>query len=145
MVSPLVSYIVLAVATFVISSSSGLHRQCLSLARCWYLWLSRADFPMLGAMALALAGQGMALGRDIVIQGAPGLTAAAAGVPVALVTSKAGWLSAITGIVALVLAYLFMRPEIARFQSEGEPDAELPVEPEGKNPGQRATGRKDVS
>ncbi|HHX51495.1 MAG TPA: hypothetical protein GX711_08660 [Clostridia bacterium] len=133
MVSPLVSYIVLAVATFVISLFFWPTPAVPLVGALLVPVAIRAGLPpMLGAMALALAGQGMALGGDIVIQGAPGLTAAAAGVPVALVTSKAGWLSAITGIVALVLAYLFMRPEIARFQSEGEPDAELPVEPEGQ-------------
>ena len=130
MVSPLVSYIVLSVATFSSpfllahtgSASGGRH-------------LGPGSHPggassMLGAMAIALAGQGMALGGDIVIQAAPGLTAAGAGIPVELVTPKVGLLSGITGIVALVLAYLFMRPEIARFQAEGGADSVLPVESE---------------
>ena len=44
--------------------------------------------------------------------------------------SKGGTAFGFTGIVALVLAYLFMRPEIASFQAEGGADSVLPVESE---------------
>jgi len=67
--------------------------------------------PMLGAMALAFAGQGMALSGDVIIQGAPGLTAKAAGISEALATQYGGILSIITGITAIVLGYLMTRHE----------------------------------
>jgi hypothetical protein len=131
MVSPLVSYIVLSVATFLISIFFWPTPAVPLVGAILVPVAIRAGLPpMLGAMAIALAGQGMALGGDIVIQAAPGLTAAGAGIPVELVTPKVGLLSGITGIVALVLAYLFMRPEIARFQAEGGADSVLPVESE---------------
>ncbi|NLC39059.1 MAG: hypothetical protein GX779_07290 [Clostridia bacterium] len=131
MVSPLVSYIVLSVATFLISIFFWPTPAVPLVGAILVPVAIRAGLPpMLGAMAIALAGQGMALGGDIVIQAAPGLTAAGAGIPVELVTPKVGLLSGITGIVALVLAYLFMRPEIASFQAEGGADSVLPVESE---------------
>ena len=76
--------------------------------------------PMVAAMALALAGQGMTLAGDVVIQGAPGLTAKAAGVPIEMVTSTGGILAVITGIVALGLAYFMNRDEIAKFKAGGK-------------------------
>lgn len=82
--------------------------------------------PMLAAMAVAIAGQGLALGGDVIIQGAPGLTASAAGVPTELVTYKGGVLSLVAGVIALVLAYLGGRKEIGR-----APAAETPA---GMNP-----------
>lgn len=71
--------------------------------------------PIMCAVALALAGQGMALGGDVVIQGAPGLTAKAAGVPVELITLKGGILTVITGIVAMTLAWIMNRKEIREY------------------------------
>lgn len=71
--------------------------------------------PMLCAVAIAVAGQGMALAGDFVIQGAPGLTAGSAGIPTELVTNKAATLTIIAGIIALALAYLMSRSEIKEF------------------------------
>jgi hypothetical protein len=70
--------------------------------------------PLAGAMAIAIAGQGMALSSDYVIGVAPGISAKAAGATVsaALVADRALILSLITGGVALVLAYLSIREKI---------------------------------
>jgi hypothetical protein len=70
--------------------------------------------PLAGAMAIAIAGQGMALSSDYVIGVAPGISAKAAGAAVsaALVADRALILSLITGGVALVLAYLSIREKI---------------------------------
>lgn len=67
--------------------------------------------PLGGAMAIAIAGQGMALSSDYVIGVAPGISAKAAGVAVsaATVADRALVLSLIAGAVALSLAYLFIR------------------------------------
>ncbi|MGQ9674608.1 MAG: hypothetical protein ACUVX1_02965 [Chloroflexota bacterium] len=75
--------------------------------------------PMLCAMALAITGQGMALAADVVIQGAPGLTAKSAGVPVDMVLMRAAVLSLVVGAVALVLAWIMNRDEIQKFKEAG--------------------------
>ncbi len=65
-------------------------------------------------MAIAIAGQGMALSSDYVIGVAPGISAKAAGAAVsaAVVADRALILSIITGAIALTLAYLSMRRHI---------------------------------
>ena len=70
--------------------------------------------PLAGAMAIAIAGQGMALSSDYVIGVAPGISAKAAGAAVsaAAVADRALSLSLITGLVALLLAYLSIRKRI---------------------------------
>jgi hypothetical protein len=70
--------------------------------------------PIAGAMAIAIAGQGMALSSDYVIGVAPGISAKAAGaaVNVAMVADRALVLSLITGSIALALAYFSIRKSI---------------------------------
>ncbi|MCG5263101.1 hypothetical protein EM868_20140 [Cupriavidus gilardii] len=70
--------------------------------------------PLAGAMAIAIAGQGMALSSDYVIGVAPGISAKAAGAAVSasVVADRALTLSIITGLIALCLAYLSMRKHI---------------------------------
>ena len=69
--------------------------------------------PMAGAVAIALAGQGMALSGDIVIQGANNLSAKSAGIPVQIVNNYVFILSLVTGIIAIAIAYYMMRKDIA--------------------------------
>ncbi|WP_223701606.1 hypothetical protein [Sutcliffiella deserti] len=70
----------------------------------------RAGLPPIGAaVAISLAGQGMALSSDYIIQIAPSLTAIAAGVDIGTVADRGLVLSIITGTVAIVLAYLSIR------------------------------------
>lgn len=76
-----------------------------------------AGLPALGAaVAIAIAGQGMALSSDYVIRVAPGISARAAGIPdlANVVADKALILSLVTGAVALTLGYLAIRKRIAR-------------------------------
>ncbi|MDC3412724.1 hypothetical protein NC797_04655 [Aquibacillus sp. 3ASR75-11] len=73
----------------------------------------RAGLPaMLAAVAVALAGQGMALSSDYVIQVAPGLSAKAAGIEPSAMINEALILSLISGFVALAVAYLVNRKSI---------------------------------
>jgi hypothetical protein len=67
--------------------------------------------PLASAMAIAIAGQGMALSSDYVIGVAPGISAKAAGAAIsaAAVADRALALSLITGGVALLLAYVSIR------------------------------------
>ncbi|MDB5377773.1 MAG: hypothetical protein JWR00_2219 [Rubritepida sp.] len=76
-----------------------------------------AGLPAIGAaVAIAIAGQGMALSSDYVIRVAPGISARAAGIPelAGVVADKALILSLVTGAVALTLGYLAIRKRIAR-------------------------------
>ncbi|WP_329094475.1 hypothetical protein OG979_09090 [Actinomadura citrea] len=75
--------------------------------------------PISAGVAIAIAGQGMALSSDYVIQVAPGLSAKAAGVQTGAVADRAMVLSLITGLVALGIGYLMTRSEFRR------PDAAL--------------------
>lgn len=66
--------------------------------------------PVAGAMAIAIAGQGMALSSDYVIGVAPGISAkAAGGISAVLVGERALLLSWIVGLTALSLSYLKIR------------------------------------
>src|SRR5690606_6285433 len=65
--------------------------------------------PLAGAVAIAIAGQGMALSSDYVIGVAPGISAKAAGAIASVVADRALVLSFIAGAVALLMVYLMMR------------------------------------
>ncbi|PTX53891.1 hypothetical protein C8P63_1259 [Melghirimyces profundicolus] len=79
----------------------------------------RAGLPAMGgAVTIAIAGQGMALSSDYVMQVAPVLSAKAGGIDPSAVADKAMVLSLITGSVALVWAYGSMRKTIGRESAE---------------------------
>ncbi|WP_245796538.1 hypothetical protein [Domibacillus antri] len=69
---------------------------------------------MTAAMVIVIAGQGMALSSDYIIQVAPMLSATAAGIDTAPVADKAMILSVITGISALAVSYAMARKSISR-------------------------------
>ncbi|WP_059104818.1 hypothetical protein [Shouchella shacheensis] len=70
--------------------------------------------PIAGAVAIALAGQGMALSSDYMIQIAPTLSATAAGVTAGEVADRALVLSLIAGVVAVTVAYFMLRGKIKK-------------------------------
>lgn len=75
----------------------------------------RAGLPPIGAaIAISLAGQGMALSSDYMIQIAPMLSATSAGIDVSPVADRAFVLSLITGATALTIAYLSLRKSIKK-------------------------------
>lgn len=75
----------------------------------------RAGLPaMTAAVAIALAGQGMALSSDYIVQVAPGLSAKSAGISTAAVADTSLVLSLITGGVAILIAYLLYRKTIRK-------------------------------
>ncbi|OLO39075.1 hypothetical protein BTR23_08400 [Alkalihalophilus pseudofirmus] len=79
----------------------------------------RAGLPPIGAaIAISLAGHGMALSSDFVIRVAPGLTASSAGLDVSAITDKTFILSLITGAVALSIAYFMIRKSIIKPSKE---------------------------
>ena len=72
-----------------------------------------AGLPAMGAaVAVAIAGQGMALSSDYMIKVAPGISAKAAGIDISQVADKALLLSLVTGLIALTLGYLAIRKGI---------------------------------
>ncbi|SHE10624.1 Uncharacterised protein [Chlamydia abortus] len=74
----------------------------------------RVGLPPLGvAIAMNLFGHGIALSGDFVIQGAPKLTADAAGIPVSEVVQASIPLVLVMGTVTTVAAFWLMRREMA--------------------------------
>jgi hypothetical protein len=75
----------------------------------------RVGLPALGAaMAMNLFGHGIALSGDFIIQGAPKLTADAAGLPVSEVISASVPLVFVMGVVTTVAAFLLLRRDMKR-------------------------------
>lgn len=73
----------------------------------------RVGLPALGAaMAMNLFGHGIALSGDYIIQGAPKLTADAAGIPVSSVMEASIPLVIVMGVVTTVTAYWLMRRDM---------------------------------
>lgn len=73
----------------------------------------RVGLPALGAaVAMNLFGHGIALSGDFVIQGAPKLTADAAGIPVSDVLSASVPLVIVMGVVTTAAAYWYMRRDM---------------------------------
>lgn len=119
MISPAVSYLVLIVSTYLISLFFWPTPAVPLIGALLVPVAIKTGLPpMLCAMALAFAGQGMALSGDIIIQGAPGLTAKAAGIPAAIATKYGGILSLITGITAIVIGYFMSRDDIKKFSKQ---------------------------
>ncbi|KQL33553.1 hypothetical protein AN960_21005 [Bacillus sp. FJAT-25509] len=85
----------------------------------------RVGLPALGvAMAMNLFGHGIALSSDYVIQGAPKLTADAAGIPVSAVIHASIPLVIVMGVVTTVVAFYFLKRDMKR----GLLTVELPEE-----------------
>ena len=113
MVNGHVSFFVLAATTYIISlffwPTPAVPLICALLVPA----AVRAGLPaIVAAVAIALAGQGMALSSDFIVQVAPSLSATAAGIDAGLVADKALVLSLIAGGVAILLAYVLNRKSI---------------------------------
>ena len=119
MVNGHISFFVLVVVTYVISlffwPTPAVPLICALLVPA----AVRSGLPaMTAAVAIAIAGQGMALSSDYIVQVAPSLSAKSAGIDTAIVADKSLILSLITGGVAILLAYLFYRKSI---REKGDP------------------------
>ncbi|MUT67053.1 hypothetical protein [Paenibacillus sp. NEAU-GSW1] len=100
------------------------------LVTSWFFWPSpavaligavllpvaiRVGLPALGAaMAMNLFGHGIALSGDYIIQGAPKLTADAAGIPVTDVMQASIPLVIVMGVVTTVFAFRMMRSDMKK-------------------------------
>lgn len=123
MVNGHVSFFVLAIVTYVISlffwPTPAVPLICALLVPA----AVRAGLPaIIAAVSIAIAGQGMALSSDYIVQVAPSLSAASGGLDASAVADKALILSIISGGVALGLAYLFYRKQIRSKDDENIQD-----------------------
>jgi len=112
MVNGHVGYVVLAAITYVISLFFWPTPAVPLVGAILIPAAILAGLPAMGAaLAVAIAGQGMALSSDYVIRVAPGISAKAAGAGVAMgtVADRALVLSLITGLIALALGYFVIR------------------------------------
>lgn len=115
MVNGHVAYLVLVVTTFSISLFFWPTPAVPLIGALLIPAAVRSGLPTIGAaVAVSLAGQGMALSSDYVMQIAPMLSAKAAGVETALVADKAWILSLITGLTAIFIAYLSMTKKMRK-------------------------------
>ncbi|RHW38202.1 hypothetical protein D1B33_04755 [Lysinibacillus yapensis] len=91
----------------------------------------RAGLPALGvAMAMNLFGHGIALSSDIILQGAPKLTADAAGIPVSDVITASIPLVLVMGAVTTIVAFILLRRDMkqGRLEMEGTFDREKKID-----------------
>lgn len=104
----------------------------------WFFWPSPAvalvgavmlpvaisvGLPALGvAMAMNLFGHGIALSSDFVIQGAPKLTADAAGIPVSEVIAASIPLVIVMGLVTTIAAFIFLKKDLESGKLKVEKD-----------------------
>ncbi|KKB36614.1 hypothetical protein [Bacillus thermotolerans] len=121
MVNGHISYLILAVVTYVISlffwPTPAVPLICALLVPA----AVKAGLPLMSAAAvIIIAGQGMALSSDYIIQVAPMLSATAAGIDTLLITDKVLILSLVTGGSALAIVYWRARKEIAENASRVE-------------------------
>ncbi|NLN15556.1 MAG: hypothetical protein GX185_08150 [Tissierellia bacterium] len=77
------------------------------------------------AMTMNLFGHGIALSGDFIIQGAPKLTADAAGIPVGEVVSASIPLVVVMGLVTTVLAFIFLKRDLKSGKLKVESEVEL--------------------
>ena len=68
--------------------------------------------PMMAAMAMNLFGHGMALSYDLVVQGAPSVSAKAAGITAQDIMQEGGPLFLVMGVVTAAAAFLLYKKEI---------------------------------
>jgi hypothetical protein len=102
-----ISYVVLFVTTYLLSLVFWPTPTLALLAAILFPAAVAAGLsPLAAAMAIAIAGQGMALASDYVIGVAPSLSAAGAGVSADSIADKALILSWIVGGVAIVMTYV---------------------------------------
>ena len=82
--------------------------------------------PINAAMAISMFGYGCALTTDFIIQGAPGITAKASGIPVADVMWKSLPMLVVWGAIALPLSYRSVKKDIRA--NAGKPIEWAPLE-----------------
>lgn len=94
----------------------------------------RVGLPALGvAMSMNLFGHGIALSGDFIIQGAPKLTADAAGIPVADVVAASVPLVIVMGVVTTAVSFWYMRRDMKNGSLTMETGLKANLAPEADN------------
>ncbi|SEP93583.1 hypothetical protein SAMN04488583_1525 [Mycobacterium sp. 88mf] len=102
-----ISYVLLAVVTFLLSLAFWPTPVLPLIAAILLPAALRAGLSPLGAaLAIAIAGQGMALSSDYIMGVAPALSAEGAHVSARMIADRATVIALIAGVVALAVAYL---------------------------------------
>ena len=127
----------------------------------WFFWPSPAvallgvvllpvavevGLPAIGvAVAMNLFGHGIALSGDFVIQGAPKLTADAAGIPVSEVISASIPLVIVMGIVTTTAAFWFLKRDLKKGKLSTETDKDKESSLQDENQTDQQYGEKEPS
>lgn len=91
--------------------------------------------PISAAVAISMFGYGCALTTDFIIQGAPGITAKAAGVPVGDIMMSSVPMLIVWAVIALPIAFLSVRKDIKA--CAGQPPQWAPFETSAKDAAER--------
>ena len=86
--------------------------------------------PISAAMAISMFGYGCALTTDFIIQGAPGITSKAAGVPVADIMARSLPMFLVWGAIALPLSFLSVKKDLKALAGKVVKWAPFEVSPE---------------
>ncbi len=97
--------------------------------------------PISAAMAISMFGYGCALTTDFVIQGAPGITSKAAGVPVADIMAKSIPMLIVWAAIALPLSFIAVRRDLKSLA--GKPLKWAPLEVSSEALAERAKWSKE--
>ncbi|MDG5789863.1 hypothetical protein QA612_20615 [Evansella sp. AB-P1] len=89
--------------------------------------------PIGAAIAISLAGHGMALSSDFILGVAPGLTASSSGIDPSVIGEQTLILSLIAGVISLTIAYFMVRKSIKKpaqknlidWENSGDEDVKL--------------------
>lgn len=85
--------------------------------------------PIMACVAMNLAGHGMALSGDLVLQGAPALSAGASNADLPTIVADGGILATLTGVVVFIIAVIMYRKEITtRYVPTGDEQAKQAAE-----------------
>lgn len=85
--------------------------------------------PVAAAMAMNLFGHGIALSYDFVIQGAPAISAGAAGITASLILSEGKYIFGVMGAVTVVSAFILNRKTMAVKASDSDVCIFMPENP----------------
>lgn len=111
--NPVTAFFAAGIVMFIMSSFFWPSPACALVGAIFLPIAIKAGLPAMGlAVAINLFGHGLALSTDFIIQGAPAITAGAAGVPVESVINQGMPLFWIMGIVTIGVAFYMLRKDM---------------------------------
>lgn len=111
--NPVSAFFAAGIVMFIMSSFFWPSPACALVGAIFLPIAIRAGLPAMGlAVAINLFGHGLALSTDFIIQGAPAITAGAAGIPVESVINQGMPLFWIMGIVTISVSFYMLRKDM---------------------------------